>query len=413
MSRPAVQVERVWKKFHRGEFHDSLRDLIPAIARRIMRRGPAPDELAAGDFWAVRDVSFTVEPGESLGIIGPNGSGKSTLLKILSRILRPNRGRFAVRGKLRALIEVAAGFHTDLTGRENIYLNGAILGMRKAEIDRKFDDIVAFSGIEPFIDTPVKRYSSGMQARLGFAVAAHLEPDVLLVDEVLAVGDAVFQEKCLERMQQIAQQGAAIIFISHDLKAVTNLCTKCLLLRQGQRVAYGETNDVVAQYTTQCHEEHDRPSENANCRLVRTSVSGPSGGNQMAFRSGDPARIEIEIEARRDLPQASIEIYLHDRSNQLVFRASTLQLGFPPCDVAAGERLTAAFDLNVNLQAGVFGLGVGVRRIEHALNYFHQAWLMPWQISQSDGASGICYLNCQATRCEVTPADAVRSGAIG
>ena len=411
MGRAAVEVDQIWKKFHRGEFHDSLRDLIPAVARRLMRRGPRPGELASGDFWALRDVSFAVEPGESLGIIGPNGSGKSTLLKVLSRILRPNRGRFEVRGKLRALIEVAAGFHADLTGRENIFLNGAILGMRKAEIDRKFDDIVAFSGIEPFIDTPVKRYSSGMQARLGFAVAAHLEPDVLLVDEVLAVGDAVFQEKCLERMQEIAQQGTAIIFISHDLQAVSSLCQKCLLLRQGQRAAYGTTADVVAQYTTQCHEEHDRPAENANCRILRTTVSGPSGGNQMTFRSGDPARIEIEIEARRDLQQASVEIYLHDGSNQLVFRASTLQLGIAACDVAAGERLVATFDLNVNLQAGVFGLGVAVRRIEHALNYFNQAWLMPWQVTSADGATGVCFMNCQATSCETIHLGAARSGA--
>jgi lipopolysaccharide transport system ATP-binding protein len=411
MGQAAVEVDQIWKKFHRGEYHDSLRDLIPAVARKLMRRGPRPGELATGDFWALRDVSFSVEPGESLGIIGPNGSGKSTLLKVLSRILRPNRGRFEVRGKLRALIEVAAGFHADLTGRENIFLNGAILGMRKAEIDRKFDRIVAFSGIEPFIDTPVKRYSSGMQARLGFAVAAHLEPDVLLVDEVLAVGDAVFQEKCLERMQEIAQQGTAIIFISHDLQAVSSLCQRCLLLRQGQRAAYGATADVVAQYTTQCHEEHDRPAENANCRILRTSVSGPSGGNQMTFRSGDPARIEIEIEARRDLQQASVEIYLHDGSNQLAFRASTLQLGIAPCEVAAGERLVATFELNVNLQAGVYGLGVAVRRIEHALNYFHQAWLMPWQVTSVDGATGVCFMNCQATSCETIQLGAARSGA--
>jgi lipopolysaccharide transport system ATP-binding protein len=193
MSDIAVEVSHLWKKFRRGEIHDSLRDLVPALARRVLGRGPKQRNLAEGEFWALKDVSFQLKRGEIVGIVGPNGSGKSTLLKIMSRIIRPNSGFVRVNGRLSALIEVAAGFHPDLTGRENVYLNGSILGMKTSEVKQKFDQIVEFSEIEPFIDTPVKRYSSGMYVRLAFSVAAHLEPDVLLVDEVLAVGDVRFQ----------------------------------------------------------------------------------------------------------------------------------------------------------------------------------------------------------------------------
>src|SRR5579862_2960140 len=202
-----IEFDQVWKKFARGELHDSLRDLVPATVRRLAGRGPARDELSGEEFWAVRDVSFEVRPGEALGILGPNGAGKSTILKLLTRILVPTRGHCAVAGRAGALIEVAAGFHPDLTGRENVFLQGAIMGMRRGEIAARFDEIVDFAGVEAFIDTPVKRYSSGMNARLGFAIAAHLNPDVLLIDEVLSVGDLAFQEKCQARMKTFLSQG--------------------------------------------------------------------------------------------------------------------------------------------------------------------------------------------------------------
>src|SRR5213082_2142763 len=195
----AVVFEGIWKKFRRGERHDSLRDLVPALARGLARRR-RPLDLAEQEFWAVRDVSFEVGAGEALGIIGPNGAGKSTILKLLTKILRPTRGRVEMRGRVGALIEVAAGFHPDLTGRENVFLQGAVMGMKRAEIQMRFDEIVDFAGVSEFIDTPVKRYSSGMNARLGFSIAAHLMPDVLIIDEVLSVGDMAFQERCFERM---------------------------------------------------------------------------------------------------------------------------------------------------------------------------------------------------------------------
>ncbi len=257
MSDIAIEVNGVWKKFHLGETHDSLRDFIPAVARRVVGRGPKRSELSAGDFWSLKDVSFSLRRGDAPGIIGLNGAGKSTLLKILSRVLRPNRGRYRVRGRLRALIEIAAGFHMDLTGRENIYLNGSILGMRKREIDAKLDQIVDFSGVEEFLDTPVKRYSSGMLARLGFAVAAHMDPEVLLIDEVLSVGDATFRNKCVEHMRSLVRSGVAVVFISHNLDQVVDLCREAIVLSQGQAVYAGHAGAAVSHYLDLCADAGD------------------------------------------------------------------------------------------------------------------------------------------------------------
>jgi lipopolysaccharide transport system ATP-binding protein len=202
------------------------------------------------EFWALRDVSFEVERGEALGIIGSNGAGKSTVLKLLSRVSTPTHGEIRINGRLSALIEVGSGFHPELTGRENIYLSGSILGMRRREITAKLDNIVEFSGIKNFIDTPVKRYSSGMYVRLGFSIAAHLDPDILLLDEVLAVGDASFQSKCLERIRHLRDAGTTIIFVSHDLEAVRRLCDRVLLLHDGQILSNGPAQQVIGFYTT-------------------------------------------------------------------------------------------------------------------------------------------------------------------
>jgi ABC-type polysaccharide/polyol phosphate transport system ATPase subunit len=248
MTDTSVQIESIWKKFRRGERQDSLRDLIPAAVKR-MTRGPRPSsELRDDDFWALQDVSFSVKRGTALGIIGHNGAGKSTLLKILTRLLRPTRGTYITRGRIGALIEVTAGFHQDLTGRENIFLNGAIIGMRKADIARRFDAIVEFSGIADFIDTPVKRYSSGMSARLGFSIAAHLDPEILIVDEVLSVGDYTFQGKCVRWMQDTLQNGTTVIFVSHTMESVLSLCDTAVLLERGRVLAHGNTQDVVGKY---------------------------------------------------------------------------------------------------------------------------------------------------------------------
>ena len=238
MSDVALRMEHVYKKFRKGEVYNSLRDLLPALTGRMFRQ----QELLESDkreFWALQDLSFEVKRGEAFGIIGPNGAGKSTALKVLSRIMKPTKGRIVINGRLSALIEVTAGFHPDLTGRENIFLHGTILGMTKREIESKLDQIIAFSGIEEFIDTPVKRYSSGMFARLGFSVAAHVDPEVLIVDEVLSVGDYLFQQKCVERMKEVIRKGATVLFVSHNLKNVAEFCHRCLLLEKGSSVMAG------------------------------------------------------------------------------------------------------------------------------------------------------------------------------
>jgi ABC-type polysaccharide/polyol phosphate transport system ATPase subunit len=247
MSAPGIVFDGVWKKFRLGERHDSLRDLLPSVVARLTgRTRKAP--LEAAEFWAVRDVSFQVGPGRALGIIGPNGAGKSTILKLLVRIMKPTLGTCSLRGRAGALIEVAAGFHPELTGRENIFLQGTIMGMRRAEILRKFDEIVAFSELAEFIDTPVKRYSSGMNARLGFAIAAHLDPDVLIVDEVLAVGDYRFQQKAFGRITEIIRQSIPVAIVSHQLERITSLCTEAILLDRGRIVASGTPQHCVSQY---------------------------------------------------------------------------------------------------------------------------------------------------------------------
>lgn len=255
MSRPIIEVENLGKCYrisHQSqERYRTLRDSVSRWAGNLFRasRGASDARPSQEDFWALRDVSFKVQQGEVVGIIGRNGAGKSTLLKILSRITEPTQGRITLRGRVASLLEVGTGFHPELTGRENIYLNGAILGMSKFEIRRKFDEIVAFSGVEKFLDTPVKRFSSGMYVRLAFAVAAHLEPEILVVDEVLAVGDSEFQKKCLGKMRSVATvEGRTVLFVSHNMQAVQSLCTQAILMENGSIKSTGSVASVTAQY---------------------------------------------------------------------------------------------------------------------------------------------------------------------
>ena len=250
-----IRVEYLCKQYRIGgenSYHDTLREALTGALRAPFRRTNGRKSSATGGsdetFWALKDVSFEITPGEIVGIVGRNGAGKSTLLKVISRITEPTKGRVQIYGTIASLLEVGTGFHPELSGRENIFLNGAVLGMKRAEIARKFDEIVAFSELEKFIDTPVKRYSSGMYVRLAFAVAAHLEPDILIIDEVLAVGDAAFQKKCLGKISSVARQGRTVLFVSHNMVAVKSLCTRAILLKIGALVEDGDPARVVNQY---------------------------------------------------------------------------------------------------------------------------------------------------------------------
>src|SRR5271155_5215475 len=290
MADVALRMEHVYKKFRKGEVFNSLRDLVPALTGRMFQQ----QDFAGHDrreFWAVRDLSFEVKHGEAFGIIGHNGAGKSTALKMLSRIMKPTKGRMVVNGRLSALIEVSAGFHQDLTGRENIFLNGTILGMTKREIQSKLDQIIAFSGLEEFIDTPVKRYSSGMYARLGFSVAAHVDPEVLIVDEVLSVGDYMFQQRCMERMRSILKGGATVLFVSHNLKAVTELCARAVLLKKGEVAITGDTDSVVRHYLKDA-QEPCAGDESKPVYISQVKVSDELG-ERSTFESGQTAWIDV------------------------------------------------------------------------------------------------------------------------
>jgi len=366
MPEPTVAVERVSKKFRRGELHDSLRDLVPALLARAVRRFPRP-ELAAREFWALDDVSFAVGRGEALGVVGGNGAGKSTLLKLLSRILRPTRGAVRIRGRLSALIEVSAGFHPDLTGRENVFLYGTILGMSREDIRRRFDAIVAFSGLEEFIDTPVKRYSSGMFARLGFSVAAHVDPDILLVDEVLSVGDLVFQRRCMDRMREVIGRGTTVVFVSHNLRAVSELCTRALLLDHGRVAAEGEPGRVVEAYLERSLAgRHDVAGRDA--WVARVAVRGAEGARTV-FQTGERAWVDVDVTARTACDRLSITLYLQDGNALGVFDTSTQRLGLDAISLAAGATFHCSVQLDLHLAPGTFHVGAALIRYDVQREY--------------------------------------------
>jgi len=352
MTDAGVEFEQVWKKFRRGESHDSLRDFAPALMRRLLRREPPAAELAAADFWAVRDVSFRVRPGQALGIIGPNGAGKSTILKLLTSILRPTRGRCQVRGRIGALIEVSAGFHPDLSGRENVFLQGAIMGMPSADIARKFDAIVEFSEIADFIDTPVKRYSSGMNARLGFSIAAHLDPDVLIIDEVLAVGDFSFQQRAFGRVRELVKRNIPVVMVSHQLERVAELCSDCILLNHGEVATEGKPADCIAAYVL------------APARSAAPAGESPLRVEEMRLpqtepRSGDRVQFTVRgTVAEGGLPDSIEGIVVRVRSaqsGQSVFVTSTARVGVTLPPSGAFELLV---DLQLNVSPGIYGVEV-------------------------------------------------------
>ena len=315
MAQPAIRVENLSKqyRFREPAPYKTLRDVVAGALSRQFRRAERAtcDSQSADQFWALRDVSFDVERGEVLGIIGHNGAGKSTLLKILSGITDPTHGRAAVRGRMASLLEVGTGFHPELSGRENVFLNGAILGMTRDEIRRRFDEIVAFAEVAPFIDTPVKHYSSGMYLRLAFAVAAHLEPEILLVDEVLAVGDAAFQKKCLGKMGEVANDGRTVLFVSHNLAAVQQLTRKSLLLEHGRATAYGPSTEVIAQYVRGALDRSSTVYDVAD-----TPRRWPALRREIEF-----LRVELEgYPSRLIPPDAELQLRLTVRATQTVDR---------------------------------------------------------------------------------------------
>ncbi len=313
MSLPAIDVANLGKQYvieHESR-HDNLRDTLHHSVRKLWRRLRWGTDFDREDFWALRDVTFSIQPGEVVGIIGRNGAGKSTLLKILSHITEPTTGTVKLRGRVASLLEVGTGFHPELSGRENIFLNGAILGMSRSEVRRKFDEIVAFAEVERFLDTPVKRYSSGMYVRLAFAVAAHLEPEILIVDEVLAVGDAAFQKKCLGKMNEVSlKQGRTVLFVSHNMGAIKQLTTRCIHLIHGTVAEVGPTSVVLDHYS-RAGEVAVTGTKGRHATILAANLVDADGHRTVSHHGEKILRVELLVESTGHL-HSSIECYLTD-----------------------------------------------------------------------------------------------------
>lgn len=405
MNDITIRVEGLGKKYRLGVTHrGALRGAFGRIGRRIFGHRSAltadtsrqPDENGRGpgvrrngqrrkEFWALKDVSFAVERGEVLGIIGRNGAGKSTLLKVLSQITKPTRGRAEIRGRVGSLLEVGTGFHPELTGRENVFLNGAILGMSRAEVKRKLDQIVDFAGVEQFMDTPVKRYSSGMRVRLGFAVAAHLDPENLIIDEVLAVGDAEFQAKCLGKMEDASHSGRTILFVSHNMAAVKSLCTRAILLEDGRVACEGDTNSVVEHYLLSGTEpgtggvipDDDRIHKGTgDARIRRVTLMNQAGREVQELMLGQPFRVRFEFEVMKEIPDAHFEISINTLDGIHLTRSMTMDGGLPGYRLGPGPYdVEASFDVALlprqyTLDLGIHHLsGLTLDKVSRALDF--------------------------------------------
>ena len=351
MSETIITVENLGKKYsirhQRNKRYTALRDVITDKAKSFFRRNGNEIDATREDIWALKNVSFRVERGEVVGIIGRNGAGKSTLLKILSRITEPTEGRVRIKGRVASLLEVGTGFHPELTGRENIFLNGAVLGMTRAEIQSKFDDIVDFAEIEKFLDTPVKRYSSGMYVRLAFAVAAHLEPEILVIDEVLAVGDAQFQKKCLGKMESVSRrEGRTVLFVSHNMAAVEALCSSAMVLASGVVIARGDTLSMIQTYLDQVSrlqapsliDRMDREGTGA-LRFTRTELADGKGQSVESFRCGTDSALVLHCcnNSGQELRNVRVSIGVNSELDQRVLLLDTALLGQDLSTIPRGE----------------------------------------------------------------------------
>ncbi len=403
MSKPIIRVEGLSKQYRIGArerayktIRESLMDAVIAPFRRINGHPQCAIRNPHSEYiWALKDVSFDVQPGEVLGIIGRNGAGKSTLLKILSRITEPTEGRAKVGGRVGSLLEVGTGFHHELTGRENVYLNGAILGMRKAEIDRKFDEIVAFSEVEKFIDTPVKRYSSGMYVRLAFAVAAHLEPEILIVDEVLAVGDAGFQKKCLGKMDEVAHHGRTVLLVSHNMAAIEGLCDRAVWLDTGNVRATGPSRDIIVHYSRANNTTQDIGPGldltgrlgNQRARIASAQIIGHEGGNGAVFM-GEPFQLTLEIFAEERVRGVNIYIEIFSLTGIKLLSASIYRQNLD-IELPSGNTRWVCDLQTMPLRAGIYTVQLGV--------------CTTWEEDEMDVLP-------QALKLEVLPKDVLGSG---
>ena len=406
MSESAISVRNLSKCYKLGTIgRHTLADECQYLWHKLRRRDPrahmgkigpargasAPD--GAGLFWALKEATFEVAPGEAIGIIGRNGAGKSTLLKLLTRITEPTSGEAVINGRVASLLEVGTGFHPELTGRENIYMNGTILGMKKGEIDRKFDEIVAFSELEQFIDTPVKRYSSGMYVRLAFAVAAHLEPEILLIDEVLAVGDAEFQKKCLGKMGEVARAGRTVLFVSHNMPAVQNLCGRAVVIDHG-RVALDDVPEkAIAHYIEACGAgrgaEFRRAPETvpagAAAWVESARIENGSGETAGGIPMGEGFAVKLRVRARQPVESLTVGIALADAMGTRLCGINSRDVAGATWSLCAGKSLEVACRVpRMNLLPGGYALNVGLQRAVSRENLDYFAGALSFEVLPKD-----------------------------
>lgn len=386
-----IEINNISKKYrisHQEGGYVALRDVLTNIYKKPLRflRNKVFKRGTKEDFWALKDISLDVEQGEALGIIGPNGAGKTTLLKILSRITPPTTGSIKLRGRTASLLEVGTGFHPELTGRENIFLNGAILGMSKVEIKKKFDEIVEFSGIKKFLDTPVKRYSSGMFVRLAFAVAAHLEPEILLIDEVLAVGDAEFQKKCLGKMDDITKKGGrTILFVSHNMAAVQNLCNRCLFIDKGKIKMIGETKKVIEKYlstTSVGLAKKDLKNYNQKGQKIKLlSVELKNGiSDKFCTNWNKPIELILDINVMEKVEKVSFVIGVKSMENVIIFSARHTDKGDKPWDLNKG-RYKILVTMDNILRAGMYNINIRAHSVTRKSSIFSLINIVQLEVS--------------------------------
>ena len=398
-----IQVDNISKIYRIGVRAESAKTLGEAVGKffsspfRNMRRLRGLTSFNAVDevdtIWALKDVSFTVNSGEVIGIIGRNGAGKSTLLKVLSRITQPTKGRALIQGRVSSLLEVGTGFHPELTGRENIYLNGTILGMRREEVTSKYDEIVEFSGVERFIDTPVKRYSSGMTVRLAFSVAAHLEPEVLIIDEVLAVGDAAFQQKCIGKMSNVANSGRTVLFVSHNMAAVRKLCTRGVLLQSGRVALVSDADSVIDEYICSAFQNDliyrndniDKPFAQKSAELVEVSVKRSSISNARVIDTDDYFNISVEYELRRPIKNLRIGIQLSNSEGVVVFTSHDTDPDGKGTDRVMGHHVSECQVPGNLLNAGAYYITVACDQPMQEILFFYEN-IVRFTISSAGGA---------------------------
>jgi lipopolysaccharide transport system ATP-binding protein len=364
--KPAVEFKNVSKRYELGTGQTNIKRVLTRPIKRMLGRNVEPPEDKI--LWALRDLSFSVQPGKALGLVGPNGSGKTTSLKLLSKITQPTSGSIDVNGRISALIELGAGFHPDLTGRENVYLNGTILGMSRQDIDKRFDEIVAFSEIERFIDTPVKRYSSGMYVRLGFSVAAHVEPDVLLVDEVLAVGDAQFRLKCARRIEELQALGTTIVFVAHNLYLVRSVCDDAVFLLNGVMQDQGPVDEVLASYENWLFERQlesggkenaatGRKTGSDEVAITGVEIINQKSGSHEAFDHGDPVEVRIYYEAAKPFPDSDVVVRIRRADGVTAAMIRTGDYGQKP-GVLEGEGYISLLIDPLQLASGAYQLAI-------------------------------------------------------